>query len=481
MFWPKILKLCYCSLEPKKAALALRSILALAIAHWRLVSNKPKMDIIAYCSDERDLKIAERLLTDPTRQGPFVLGEIDNVADLLQEKIAFEIVRGNSDTCEEEDVRSANPIAVDEIVKGLPGRLVQQLPPAMVNSYIVEVDQPVHIIPVAELPSDQTETNNPGPMIQFDPRLTLEQAKAGSRLALVKRICLRRAAHKLDTVSLKLGPRQIRFSPATLYASADNWGWRERSSNKPDKPSLTPIPDTDRWTEKLAAFELKQPGHMESEPSINLPNKDDIYEALRLIGDTEGRNYLGTESLPRLIQALHNLTYEHVGRAKLIEHNERCGLEEGTAQPSKFPARPDYLPASPTSRPIWVQVIALCQTTINLCRSISTELVHLEYGWRVKIYMLNSLALGRLGRFTEARRCLNEANALLSKLPRRLDEVELAAIELRRGEVHLLEATFLARLLDELCEELFAKLPKKNPNCPSEARSRNRLGRKSAT
>jgi hypothetical protein len=375
------------------------------------VATNQVNEIIAYCSDEIEFQVAERLLSEGKRQDPFVLGKIatnDAIDALRRENVLFQIVEDPVDLSAD---NSEN------------------------RHYLVEIRSPLRTITIPGPVHGENKTENLTPLRQFVASLTPSQAKSASKFSVVARL-----------FPLKLAQRQIRFSPARLYASANSEHWRERFGAEPYTIGVSPVPSMEKWIKKLSQFETGQ-----------CETGQNIYSELRSIGDEEGRAYLGTDSLPRLIEALYRLTYEHVRRAKLLEHDYDCDCEE------TVDARKEILPACPKSRPIWVEVVALCQTIINLCRSVSAELVHLEYGWRVNVYMLNSLALGRLGRFTEARRCLNEANARLSKLARRLDQVELAVIELRRAEVHLMEAIFLARLLNVLCDVLFAVNVKDQP------------------
>jgi hypothetical protein len=403
-------------------------------------------EIVAYCFGEREFRVAEGLLIGWTRLGPFVIGGLDDIENLRKENVPFEVIEEDlAQPIGEAAEASANQVPIDKIIKGIAGTLVSRQPAGMASCYTVEIGDPTETGGIPGPAPLETKTENSALITQIRVRLTLPQAKSISKLPPVKR------------VSLKLASRQIRFSPATLYASADTSSWRRRLGAEPHKIPINPIPNIEAWVKELVDFETWQAA------DSTKPNKPDIYSALRTVGDREGRTYLGTESLPRLIEALYTLTYEQVRRGKLLEHDYGCDLEDAAkaaegANSAMAIRMPEYLPACPKSRPIWVEVIALCQTIINLCRSVSSEFVHLEYGWRVNTYILNSLALGRLGRFTEARRCLNEANALLSKLPRRVDQVELAAIELRRAEVHVLEAIFLARLLNALCHVLLSGL-----------------------
>jgi SIR2-like domain len=187
--------------------------------------------------------------------------------------------------------------------------------------------------------------------------------------------------------------------------------------------------------------------HEEKSGSLHAEiNDTELYEKLRTFGDRAGRDHLGKDSLQQLIQALDRLAFEHSQRAKIVQVVESTKLG--------VPGLSECLPACELARRLWAQVTFLCRSVFNLCRSVSPHLVDFDYSVRVNTATHYGLALGHLARFTEAHRRLNEANARLSKLSLRIDQVEPAVIELRRAEVYLVEAIFIAQLIDSLIKEL---------------------------
>jgi hypothetical protein len=90
-----------------------------------------------------------------------------------------------------------------------------------------------------------------------------------------------------------------------------------------------------------------------------------------------------------------------------------------------------------------VAVSVLCNTTLEFCRLLHPNLDNFEKKERIKALCLYSVALSRLGRFYEAHRRLNEADALLSKYKSSDNDVLLGILKLRRAEAHLSESIFV--------------------------------------
>lgn len=99
-----------------------------------------------------------------------------------------------------------------------------------------------------------------------------------------------------------------------------------------------------------------------------------------------------------------------------------------------------------TSKTAYQTVAVFCGMAIEWCRLLHPTLDTFEQKERVRALCLYSVALARLGRFLEAHRRLNEANALLSKIDTGEKRVLLGMIKLRRAEVHLLEAVLIPDL-----------------------------------
>lgn len=250
---------------------------------------------------------------------------------------------------------------------------------------------------------------------------------------------------QFHTHSLEDTQRSCEYSKVQLFL--DSPKWRQRAAEHEKEPLLLPKPSLDKWETLLKDHEAPP-------PRTTPMNGRDLYRKFQGLVNEAGKEYLGTDVLPQLAEVLYRFTYDHVRRAKIVElcKDKRDDLK--------------VVPCGEKSRRLWVQVIVLSRSAFNLCRSISPHLVDVEYETRIYVSTLYGLALGRLGRFVEAQRRLNEANARLSKLPRRVDEVELAIIELRRAEVHLLEARHLANILQLTIHgivKMLAKILSKSP------------------
>lgn len=115
---------------------------------------------------------------------------------------------------------------------------------------------------------------------------------------------------------------------------------------------------------------------------------------------------------------------------------------------------------------LWVQVCGLCWLTHNLCDELPTALLAREANLRIAACTFYGLALGRLGRFYEAHRWLNEAHAWLSKSEERSEPPDEALIKLRRAEVHIFEALRLRCILVRLQKDLAEQAKQKRKKQP---------------
>ena len=131
------------------------------------------------------------------------------------------------------------------------------------------------------------------------------------------------------------------------------------------------------------------------------------------------------------VQMLLEMAYASVLCAKRLDH-----------------CRPSAAGLPREIRALWTGVCALSWLALDLCQELPPALGVADSRLRIGASTLYGLALGRLGRFFEAHRRLNEAHGWLSKTDARLDPLEVAIIEIRRAEVHVLEAARLRRLLD---------------------------------
>ncbi len=137
---------------------------------------------------------------------------------------------------------------------------------------------------------------------------------------------------------------------------------------------------------------------------------------------------------------LHQRTYEHFQRAKRLDF--MCLLEEGSLEKTVIRSKP----SGATSRATWKQVIVLSKLCVDVCGMCPPSYTEFEMSLRVEVIALHAVALGRLGRFFQAHCRLNEAHALLTRIPKKTDQSDFAVLELRRAEIRVLEAEHINHL-----------------------------------
>jgi hypothetical protein len=134
---------------------------------------------------------------------------------------------------------------------------------------------------------------------------------------------------------------------------------------------------------------------------------------------------------PQIIRTVISMTNKHIKRAYILENYRTLDVTRQVW---------NVIPSMPESRPIWGHVVILARLALQGCVYAPPSLINFELEERVEALTYLGLALGHLGRFFEAHRRLNEAEALLSKIPHRQNSYKRSMIELRRAEVHFLEA-----------------------------------------
>ena len=134
------------------------------------------------------------------------------------------------------------------------------------------------------------------------------------------------------------------------------------------------------------------------------------------------------------------LAYLWIRRAKRCEHARK----QTTASTKRFPT-PEGDDEKDV-RKLWAHGCAMCRLVIDLAAHLHPRNLQAEVRLRVKLSALYGLALGRLDRYFEAHRRLNEASALLSKSDVFRDNPPLPILEIRRAEVHVLEAHLLGQI-----------------------------------
>lgn len=159
----------------------------------------------------------------------------------------------------------------------------------------------------------------------------------------------------------------------------------------------------------------------------------------------EAERYESPFLLYTLVQHLFELTYSQVRRSKLKERR----LIESPGQATylgRFGTEWNERLQGDDILEEWVKVCVLSRIMLDLCTHIHPNLWESDFRMRVAILGTYGLALGKLGRFHEAHRRLNEAHAIRSKVSARGAARDFGIIKLRRAELHLLEANFLADL-----------------------------------
>jgi hypothetical protein len=153
-----------------------------------------------------------------------------------------------------------------------------------------------------------------------------------------------------------------------------------------------------------------------------------------------------------LAQVTRELAYLFIMRAKRQHHRLRADK---------------CLELQPDLARLWVQACGLCWLTLDLCDELPAALLASETNLRIVACTLYGLALGRLGRFYEGHRRLNEAHAWLSKSEGTIEPLDAALIKLRRAEVHIFEALRLRCILDQLSDEQEEREKTPKHECPT--------------
>ena len=143
------------------------------------------------------------------------------------------------------------------------------------------------------------------------------------------------------------------------------------------------------------------------------------------------QNAQAWRSVPEIVTVFNELSYEHIRRAKIVEDAQSFAKNLNVWR---------VVPSAKESRGLWGQVCLLARLTLVMCDYIPPAHFQFDLHQRVTALSYYGLALAHLGRFSEAHRRLNEAAALLSKVPQRGTEAKKAFLKLRRAEIHFLEA-----------------------------------------
>lgn len=203
-------------------------------------------------------------------------------------------------------------------------------------------------------------------------------------------------------------------------------------------------------------FEVKSSGDTETAEKLNQHQRDLVHTL-----QTTLENRCDPFSAPQLIELIFEMTYSLVRRAKLLERisiNSEFEIDASPHAPAdiencELRTRVDVNRLSPVwqndaqgFKNAWLKVCALCRTLLDLCQAVHPNLWEHDFLMRIKVLRTYGLALGRLGRFHEARRRLNEAHAICTRLAPKEASRDFGILSLRCAEVDLLEARFISDL-----------------------------------
>jgi hypothetical protein len=103
-------------------------------------------------------------------------------------------------------------------------------------------------------------------------------------------------------------------------------------------------------------------------------------------------------------------------------------------------------------REVWQQVCVACNIGVDFCKHLPAQFLADELRLKARAHTLYSLGLANLGRFYEAHRHLNDAQALLS-LSGEAGRVDFAVVCLRRVEAYLTECYYLNSFIGLISDE----------------------------
>lgn len=135
-------------------------------------------------------------------------------------------------------------------------------------------------------------------------------------------------------------------------------------------------------------------------------------------------NHAPPGELFELIWKLSAISYQILRRGKLMYHRNRKDRPNETAPPSRFMAK-DH----------WKLISKVSYHALQLCRLLPPDFERQERELRVRLLSTYGLAVGCLGRGSEANRRLNEAHAIALHRPSEDLPIQLARIHLRRSEL----------------------------------------------
>ena len=142
-------------------------------------------------------------------------------------------------------------------------------------------------------------------------------------------------------------------------------------------------------------------------------------------------------ALQRIVRLMNDTAYECVKLAKLQEASRDPLVQNVRYLQQKESPRKRHVPVS--SHSSWLAVCASCLAASQYADELDVSLLPVQLEEQIRSLTMYGLALGRLRRFSEAHRRLDEALALISKSTSSRKVEEQAIARLRRSEIYLLQ------------------------------------------
>lgn len=231
------------------------------------------------------------------------------------------------------------------------------------------------------------------------------------------------------------------------YASFSRMGIQEVGSARPAPTDNLDLDDCVCWGESQGLTRDLCSLIFPTAKNLPWPVKE-LSAEVTILQRAELKKYIGDDHYFYLIQELNEWAFIFLKRAKLRQ------LSIGRMSDTQ----PKFFALDKTALSLWQAVCVLSSTALEFCRITSPFLEDFDYSERIRALSIYAVALGRLGRFFEAQRRLNEASALLSKLKTDQRQPLLGIVELRRAELHLLEAVFMDPFTKNNTEKIFESI-----------------------
>ncbi len=235
----------------------------------------------------------------------------------------------------------------------------------------------------------------------------------------------------------------LRYSPLNSGLSAFDHGAQQRDNSGGNAPQVRLDPGWQTINKPQNEFKT----HVEMAFEDQCLDGADLLGSITEVSGHQSSNFKGSNEAVRTLsqkkatwkskyahqpQRLHDMiwllgeyAYLMLRRAKVLYHARRQ-IEFG----------------------IWIQATAACNLGIDFCKHLPAWLLPFDIQSKVKLHSLYGVSLANIGRFFEATRHFNEAQALLSKMPD-ASRSDLAVIMLRRAEALITECLWIGMFIAE--------------------------------